>query len=193
MVCSAGLREVPTAGGAQRSRGRGASGALPSYHYASWSSGAMVFTLKDLLVEAAQDNGPLEDYATVWRAMVRCAEDVLQSGRGISIPNFAKITIIKNSVREAPGKGHGAWTQRRASARKASRESFEPSCVVCWRVACVRPQGQGLLAIRELPADTQRHVQEARAGPAGAVRGPQRGQVVHGHTARQGLGTADDG
>jgi hypothetical protein len=63
----------------------------------------MVYALKDLLLDASQDSGPLEDYATVWRAIVRCSEDMLQSGRGINIPNFGKITMMKNSHREAPG------------------------------------------------------------------------------------------
>jgi nucleoid DNA-binding protein len=63
----------------------------------------MVYTAKDLLLECSSDSGPLEDYAVVWRAIMRCVEDVVQQGKGITIPQFGKITVMKNSLREGPG------------------------------------------------------------------------------------------
>jgi hypothetical protein len=64
----------------------------------------MVYSLKDLLVECSADNGPLEDYATVWRAAMRIAEEVLHGGKSVAIPGLGKVCIVKNSLREGPGK-----------------------------------------------------------------------------------------
>jgi len=86
-----------------------------------------MYTLKDLLsgcssIKATSDSGgngvnnnpttttattttttKLQDYTNVWRGMMRCIEQSLHTGRGVAVPNFGRFTVIKNSVREAPG------------------------------------------------------------------------------------------